>query len=129
MNSIISPWVFYLIGMADTIQILALFASIGFVAISGFLWFDWLHDFARYGEKDEDVLRERKIVVRVSIAAIVSLAILVFTPSSKTCYKMLAANMFTEKNVTAATEYVTDVIDYAVDKVKEFSPTTENERS
>lgn len=40
MNSIISPWVFYLIGMADTIQILALFASIGFIAISGFLWFD-----------------------------------------------------------------------------------------
>lgn len=129
MNSIISPWVFYLIGMADTIQLLALFASIGFVSISGFLLFDWLHDFVRYGEKDEDVLRERKIVVKVSIAAIVSLAILVFTPSSKTCYKMLAANMFTQDNINNATEYVTDVIDYAVDKVKELSPTTENERS
>lgn len=129
MNSIISPWVFYLIGMADTIQILALFASIGFVAISGFLWFDWLHDFARYGEKDEDVLRERKIVVKMSIAAIVSLAILVFTPSSNTCYKMLAADMFTQDNINNATEYITDVIDYAVDKVKELSPTTENERS
>ena len=129
MNSIISPWVFYLIGMADTIQILALFASIGFVAISGFLSFDWLHDFARYGEKDEDVLRERKIVVKMSIAAIVSLAILVFTPSSNTCYKMLAADMFTQDNINNATEYVTDVIDYAVDKVKELSPTTENERS
>ena len=127
MNSIISPWVFYWIGMADTIQILALFASIGFVAISGFLWFDWLQDFKRYGEKDEDVLRGRKTVVKMSTAAIVSLAILVFTPSSNTCYKMLAANMFTEKNVTAATEYVTDVIDYAVDKVKELNPVTENE--
>lgn len=127
MNSIISPWVFYLIGMADTIQILALFASIGFVAISGFLWFDWLQTRNRYGDKDEDVLAGRKIVVKVSIAAIVSLAVLVFTPSSNTCYKMLAANMFTEKNVTAATEYVTDVIDYAVDKVKELNPTTENE--
>lgn len=127
MNSIISPWVFYLIGMADTIQILALFASIGFVAISGFLWFDWVQDFKRYGEKDEDVLRGRKTVVKMSTAAIVSLAVLVFTPSSNTCYKMLAANMFTEKNVTAATEYVTDVIDYAVDKAKELNPTTENE--
>ena len=129
MNSIISPWVFYLIGMADTIQILALFASIGFVAISGFLWFDWLQDFKRYGEKDEDVLRGRKTVVKMSTAAIVSLAILVFTPSSNTCYKMLAANMFTEENVTTATEYVTDVIDYAVDKVKELNPATENERN
>lgn len=127
MNSIISPWVFYLIGMAGTIQFLAVIASIVFVAISGFLWFDWLETRNRYGDKDEDVLAGRKIVIKVSIAAIVSLAVLVFTPSSNTCYKMLAANMFTEKNVTAATEYVTDVIDYAVDKVKELNPTTENE--
>lgn len=129
MNPIISPWVFYLIGMADVIQFLALVASIVFVVISGFLWFDWLHDLDRYGEKDEDVLSERKIVVKMSIAAIVSLAILVFTPSSNTCYKMLAADMFTQDNINNATEYVTDVIDYAVDRVKELSPTTENERS
>lgn len=129
MNSIISPWVFYLIGMADTIQILALFASISFIAISGYLWFDWLKTRDRYGEKDEDVLKGRKTAVKVSIVTIVSLLVLVFTPSSKTCYKMLAADMFTQDNINNATEYVTDVIDYAVDKVKELSPTTENERS
>ena len=129
MNSIISPWVFYLIGMADTIQILALFASISFIAISGYLWFDWLEIRDRYGEKDEDVLKGRKTAVKVSIVTIVSLLVLVFTPSSKTCYKMLAADMFTQDNINNATEYVTDVIDYAVDKVKELSPTTENERS
>ena len=123
MNSIISPWVFYLIGMAETINFLAFIASIVFVAISGFLWLDWLEARNRYEEKDEDVLAGRKFVVKVSIAAIVSLSVLIFTPSSNTCYKMLAANMFTEKNVTAATEYVTDVIDYAVDKVKELQPT------
>lgn len=129
MNSIISPWVFYLIGMADTIQILALFAFISFIAISGYLWFDWLEARNRYGEKDEDVLKGRKTAVKVSIAAIVSLLVLVFTPSSKTCYKMLAADMFTQDNINNATEYVTDVIDYAVDKVKELNPTAENERS
>lgn len=120
MSPIISPWVFYLIGMTDTIQILALFASIVFVAISGLLWFAWMKDFFRYGEKDEDVLRARKIVVKMSIAAIVSLSILVLTPSSDTCYKMLAADMFTQDNIDSATEYVTDVVDYAVDKVKEL---------
>ena len=129
MNSIISPWVFYLIGMADTIQILALSASIGFIAISGYLWFDWLETRNRHGEKDEDVLKGRKTAVKVSIAAIVSLLVLVFTPSSKTCYKMLAADMFTQDNINNATEYVTDVIDYAVDKAKELNPATENERS
>lgn len=129
MNSIISPWVFYLIGMADTIQILALSASIGFIAISSYLWFDWLETRNRYGEKDEDVLKGRKTAVKVSIATIVSLLVLVFTPSSKTCYKMLAADMFTQDNINNATEYVTDVIDYAVDKAKELNPATENERS
>ena len=129
MNSIISPWVFYLIGMADTIQILALFASISFIAISGYLWFDWLETRDHYGEKDEDVLKGRKTAVKVSIVTIVSLLVLVFIPSSKTCYKMLAADMFTQDNINNATEYVTDVIDYAVDKVKELSPTAENERN
>ena len=33
MNSIISPWVFYWIDMAGTIKILALIASICFVAV------------------------------------------------------------------------------------------------
>lgn len=122
---IISPWVFYLIGMADTIKILALFASIVFVAISGLLWFDWMQSLFSYREKDKDVLRERKIVVKMSIAAIVSLAILIFTPSEDTCYKMLAADMFTQDNINSATEYVTDVVDYAVDKVKELQNTEE----
>lgn len=127
MNSIISPWVFYLIGMTGTIQILALLASITFVAISAFLWFDWMQSLFNYGEEDKDVLRERKIVVKMSIAAIVSLAILVFTPSPDTCYKMLAADMFTQDNINSATEYVTDVVDYAVDKIKELNPVQDTE--
>lgn len=125
MNSIINPWVFYLIDMAYTIKILALFASIVFVAISGLLWFDWMQSLFSYGEKDKDILRKRKIVVKMSIAAIVSLAILIFTPSEDTCYKMLAADMFTQDNINSATEYVTDVLDYAVDKVKELQNTEE----
>ena len=91
------------------------------------LWIDWFQNRYYYGEKDEDVLTGRKIVVKVSIAAIVSLAVLVITPSSDTCYKMLAADMFTQDNINSATEYVTDVIDYAVDKVKELTPTQNTE--
>ena len=48
-------------------------------------------------------------------------------PDSDTCYKMLAANMFTQDNINSATEYVTDVIDYAVDKVKELNPSSDSE--
>lgn len=70
-----------------------------------------------------------KLWIKLAIVSFVASMICAVLPSESTCYKMLAANMFTEKNVTAATEYVTDVIDYAVDKVKELNPTAENERS
>ena len=51
----------------------------------------------------------------------------IFIPSEDTCYKMLAAKMFTQDNINSATEYVTDVIDYAVDKVKELNPVQDTE--
>lgn len=67
--------------------------------------------------------RDVKICIKIAIATFILAVLVCVVPDSNTCYKMLAANMFTEKNVTAATEYVTDVIDYAVDKVKELQPT------
>jgi hypothetical protein len=76
-----------------------------------------------YGSKSKNVDRDVKICIKIAIATFILAVLVCVVPDSNTCYKMLAANMFTEKNVTAATEYVTDVIDYAVDKVKELQPT------
>ena len=120
---IISPWVFYWISVSDAMSRLM---SIGVFIGLGVLVFSCCYD-----DNGESICGERKQMVRKAGIFLTSLCLIggVFLPSEDTCYKMLAANMFTEKNVTAATEYVTDVIDYAVDKVKELSPTTENERS
>ena len=126
MNSIISPWVFYWIGVLDTLKgvalIIAVITVIGVIVMG--LWMGL--DISFNNGVDRDMA---KLWIKLAIVSFVASMICAVLPSESTCYKMLAANMFTEKNVTAATEYVTDVIDYAVDKVKELNPTAENERS
>lgn len=126
MNSIISPWVFYWIGVLDTVKVVALIIAvitvIGVIVMG--LWMGLDISFNNGVKSDM-----AKLWIKLAIVSFVASMICAVLPSESTCYKMLAANMFTEKNVTAATEYVTDVIDYAVDKVKELNPTAENERS
>ena len=122
MNSIISPWVFYWIGVLDTLKGVSLvIAVVTVMCVIGMgLWMGL--DIAFDNGVDRDMA---KLWIKLAIVSFVAFMICAMLPSESTCYKMLAANMFTEKNVTAATEYVTDVIDYAVDKVKELNPTTE----
>lgn len=126
MNSIISPWVFYWIGVLDTFKgvalIIAVITIIGVIVMGLWMGLDISFD----NGVDSNMA---KLWIKLAIVSFVASMICAVLPSESTCYKMLAANMFTEKNVTAATEYVTDVIDYAVDKVKELNPTAENERN
>lgn len=126
MNSIISPWVFYWIGVLDIFKGVALIIAVITVicVIVMGLWMGLDISFDNGVNSDM-----AKLWIKLAIVSFVASMICAVLPSESTCYKMLAANMFTEKNVTAATEYVTDVIDYAVDKVKELNPTAENERS
>lgn len=126
MNSIISPWVFYWIGVLDTFKGVALIIAVITVicVIVMGLWMGLDISFDNGVNSDM-----AKLWIKLAIVSFVASMICAVLPPESTCYKMLAANMFTEKNVTAATEYVTDVIDYAVDKVKKLNPTAENERS
>lgn len=119
MNSIINPWVFYWISVSDVLYRLM---WAGVVAGLIVLVFSSCCD-----EDGESVCGERKHMVRKVGIFLTSLCLIgaVFIPSEDTCYKMLAAKMFTQDNINNATEYVTDVIDYAVDKVKELQPNTE----
>lgn len=123
MNPIISPWVFYWISVSDALsQMMPIGVFIGL----GVLIFSYC-----YNDNDESIWGEREHMVRKAGIFLTSFCLIgiVFLPSEDTCYKMLAADMFTQDNINNATEYVTDVIDYAVDKVKELNPTAENERS
>lgn len=125
MNSIINPWVFYWIGIVDNIRTLLItiliVLSIGLlIALVGTMC-----DVDGYGSESKNVNNDVKVCIKIAIATFVVAVLVCVIPDSDTCYKMLAANMFTQDNINSATEYVTDVIDYAVDKVKELQPSTE----
>lgn len=123
MNSIISPWVFYWIGISNNVRTLLISVLIMLLIGLAIALAYAMCDADDYGSKSKNVDRDVKICIKIAIATFILAVLLCVIPDSNTCYKMLAADMFTEKNVTAATEYVTDVIDYAVDKVKELQPT------
>lgn len=123
MNSIISPWVFYWISISDNVRMLLISVLIMLLIGLAIALAYAMCDADDYGSKSKNVDRDVKICIKIAIATFILAVLVCVVPDSNTCYKMLAANMFTEKNVTAATEYVTDVIDYAVDKVKELQPT------
>jgi ABC-type microcin C transport system permease subunit YejB len=125
MNSIISPWVFYWIGIVDSIRILLIAILIVLVIVVAIMFMCTMSDADDYGFKNKNVVEEAKLCIKVAIATFVVAVLVCVVPSEDTCYKMLAAKMFTQDNINNATEYVTDVIDYAVDKVKELQPNTE----
>ena len=122
MNSIISPWVFYWISVSDSVKIILIIIEIALLVALLVLCVIAGADADSYSLKDEDVIREVKFTVKVAIVTFVFAVLCCIVPDANTCYKMLAADMFTQNNINSATEYVTDVIDYAVDKVKELQP-------
>lgn len=127
MNSIISPWVFYWISIVDNIRILLIVVLIVLIVGGVVMSMCTMSDADDYGFENKDVAKEVKLCIKVAIATFVVAVLVCVTPDSDTCYKMLAAKMFTQDNINSATEYVTDVIDYAVDKVKELNPVQDTE--
>lgn len=124
MNSIINPWIFYWIGVLDTFKgvalIIAVITVIGVIVMGLWMGLDISFD----NGVDSDMA---KLWIKLAIVSFVASMICAVLPSESTCYKMLAAKMFTQDNINSATEYVTDVIDYAVDKVKELNPVQDTE--
>lgn len=118
MNSIISPWVFYWISIVDSIRALLIAILIMLMIVGAIMFMCTISDADDYGFKDKNVAEEVKLCIKVAIATFVVAVLVCVVPSEDTCYKMLAADMFTQDNINNATEYVTDVIDYAVDKLK-----------
>lgn len=121
---IISPWAF---STVDNIRILLIVVLIVLMIGGVVMSMCTMSDADDYGFENENVAKEVKICIKVAITTFVIAILVCVIPDSDTCYKMLAAKMFTQDNINSATEYVTDVIDYAVDKVKELNPVQDTE--
>lgn len=116
MQPIINPALFYLIDLSKG---LSFFFGIigGFTLAVVFIVGLLVMCEDGYDTEDMETWKRIKYFLIVGLACIFMTVII---PSEETCYKMVAANIVTPKNIEAVGGTATDIIDYIVDSVEEI---------
>ena len=96
MEPIISPWVFYLVGVLDSLHVLGIVASIG-LCICGILWLAMDDDFTE--KRNKERLKQLACVFSIFVTIV-----FVFVPTKETMYQMIVAHYATPNNM----EYMKD---------------------
>ena len=116
MHYIINPWIFYLLGLADSIWV----ACVAFLFLFGITFgtyaLIWFIEFSG----DEEYPTPSGILKKWRVPLILAIAFLMFMPSTDTIYKMMIASQVTTENIGTAKETIQDVADYIIDAVKEI---------
>lgn len=111
MNTpIINPLWIYLIDVAgelDILSILAVAICLVIVLVSIGMYSDGYKDWLEIGKK-------------ALLFGVISLIMLIFTPSEDTMYKMLVTNYVTPQNIEVTGETITDAVDYIFEKVEQL---------
>lgn len=106
MEPIISPWVFYLIGVVDRL-------SNGLVAFMTACAIAFLFEGMKYMEFDATEKEQEKYVKTATMAGVLFLVagiVLIFLPNETVMYKMLIANYVTPDNIGAVQNNVVDFV-------------------
>ena len=112
MKPIINPWLFYLVDMIGSFQILSILIVL-LIIISFAI--EILKDDEDIDELDKvKVIKtfKKKVIV---IALLITFAI--FLPSKDTCYKMMVASQITDTNIQKAEDVIKDSVDYIFEKI------------
>ena len=114
MKPIINPWLFYLVDMIGSFQILSILIVL-LIIIS------FAIEILKYDE-DIDELDKVKVIKTfkkkvIVIALLITFAI--FLPSKDTCYKMMVASQITDTNIQKAEDVIKDSVDYIFEKINE----------
>lgn len=113
--SIVSPWIFYLIDLADNVDticlILVLLSAASLIFFAGYYAEGCISPNCKVWESFIKWLKRDIAVLIISLLAVV------FIPSKETMYKMLVANYVTYENVETATDAIKDSVDYIFDKL------------
>lgn len=116
MHYIINPWMFYLLGLVDSIGVACVVFLVLFGIIFGTYALIWVVEFSR----DDWYPKPMHILKKWKIPLILTIAFLVFMPSTDTIYKMMIASQVTTENIGTAKETIQDIADYIIDAVKEI---------
>ena len=113
--SIVSPWIFYLMNLADKLNGLCIAVfGISIMILTGFV----IYAGAERLDSDDEVWPSFvKWFKRTITVLIISIFGGIFIPSQDTIYKMLVANYVTYENVETATDAIKDSVDYIFDKI------------
>jgi len=112
----INPWVFYLLGVSNSVGI----ACVSFLAVFAIVFGSYALVWFIESPEDERLVTPIQILKKWRVPLILTIAFLVFMPSEDTIYKMMIASQVTTENIDTAKETIQDVADYIIDAVKEI---------
>ena len=111
-DPIISPWMIYLIDTTGSLLKVACPLAIFAVVVSVILFIESGHT---YDEEDaEKSLKRAKMFLLIGI---MSGLLVVFIPTPRTIYKMMAAHYVTPANIQATGEFADKTVDKVIDKI------------
>ncbi len=118
MEPIINPWVFYLMDIVDSWELIFEFMGVlGCLLFVGFFIAEKVKEYCEYAQSEIEMLKSiRKFLMKLSIPLLI-LGILL--PTSSTIYKMIVAKNVTPNNIQIVGDTVEDGIDYIFDKINE----------
>ena len=119
MEPILSPWLFWLIGVSDVLFIIFLTFSV----VSGFgsivlLGIKIANSLENEGNKTSDI-KLSFYLKRFLIVLICSLFFLIVVPSKTTCYLMIAADNITEQRLEKTGEKIEEAFIRIIDAMKD----------
>ena len=121
MNYIVNPSVFYLISVLDGIDGMCFIVGVCLFGVLIWRLIMQYVDATDYYKDDEYISYNKSISKKIKIGFVV-LAVLtvacILIPSRQDMEKMLIASYATEDNITAATNYGKDLVDYIFEKVE-----------
>lgn len=114
MKPIINPWLFYLVDMIGSFQIMS-------ILIVMLIIISFAIEIIKYDEAMDELNKvkaiktlKKKVIV---IALLITFAI--FLPSKDTCYKMMVASQITDTNIQKVEDVIKNSVDYIFEKINE----------
>lgn len=114
MTPIINPWLFYLVDVIGSFQILS-------ILIALLIILSFAIEIVKYDEAmDElDKVKAIKTIKKKVIVIALLITFAIFLPSKKTCYQMITASQITDNNIQKAEDIIKGSVDYIFEKINE----------
>jgi len=122
MTFIISPWIFYLIQIANSLTVIVEILLFCECTVAIIMFCGYCVCSGAYDEESAEICKNiKEKTKRLFIPLFIfTIALEIFIPSQETCYQMLIASCATEENIEKVGESAEGFVDYIIESVKEL---------